>query len=158
MTISATQTRQTYTGNGSTTSFSSSFKFLADADVKVYVDGTLKTIVTDYTLSGAGVDAGGTVAFVTAPASSTTVLFVRDTSPTQETDYVTGDAFPAETHETALDKLTITDQEIIIKLGRTVGFADTVTDAGTMTITADAATRANKKIGFDASGDLVLIT
>ena len=31
---------------------------------------------------------------------------------TQETDYISGDPFPAETHETALDRLTMIAQEI----------------------------------------------
>jgi len=34
------------------TSFTVSFEFFDDADLNVYVDGTLKTITTHYTVSG----------------------------------------------------------------------------------------------------------
>ena len=68
MTISTTESRKSYTGNGSTVAFSFPYKFLADCDLKVYVDNVLKTLTTDYTVSGAGSDSGGTVTFVTAPA------------------------------------------------------------------------------------------
>jgi hypothetical protein len=44
------------------TSFAVPFEFFDDSDVNVYVDGTLKTITTDYTISGGG-GSTGTVNF-----------------------------------------------------------------------------------------------
>ena len=69
MTISSTTNRVSYAGNGVTTAFAFGYKFLVNADLKVYQAGTLKTITTHYTVAGAGDDAGGTVTFLAAPAN-----------------------------------------------------------------------------------------
>ena len=61
MTISTTEARKLYTGNGSTTSFAVSFDFDNDADLKVELittstnDVTLQVLNTDYTVSGTNV-------------------------------------------------------------------------------------------------------
>lgn len=110
MTISTTTARVAYTGDGSTTAFAVPFYFLANADLDVYQAGTLKTITTHYTVTGAGVEAGGTVTFGTAPALGDSVVIVRDTALTQATDYPPNDPFPAASHERALDKLTMIAQ------------------------------------------------
>ena len=41
----------TYTGNGSTTSFSVTFPYIEQAHVIVTVDGVTKTLSTDYSFS-----------------------------------------------------------------------------------------------------------
>ena len=116
MTISTTASRISYNGNGVTTVFSFPYRFLANGDivvVSVSAAGveTVKTLTTDYTVSGAGDDAGGSVTMLVAPASGTRLVIYRDTEVVQETDYITGDAFPAESHERALDRLTMILQE-----------------------------------------------
>ena len=157
MTVSSTTTKVSYTGNAITTVFAYSFKIFVEADIKVYVDNVLKSLTTHYTLSGVGSASGGNVTFTAGntPASSTKVVFTRDIARTQLTDYVENDAFPAETHEAALDKLTFILQEIDNTItGDIFRFAESVSDAGTVTIMLDAATRASKLLAFDASGDL----
>jgi hypothetical protein len=154
MTISTTESRKSYTGNGSTASFSFPYKFLADGDLKVYVDNVLKTLTTDYTLSGAGDASGGTVTFVTAPASLTSVVFYRDMAITQEVDYITGDAFPAETHEEALDRLTMIDQQQEDQIDRAVKL-QLGDETSSMELPLKA-TRATKMLGFDADGDPIM--
>ena len=103
MTISTTTARTTYNGNGITTVFSIPFRFLANGDivvVEVSAAGveTTKTLTTHYTLTGAGDDAGGSVTMLVAPANGTRLIIYRDTDIVQETDYISGDPFPAETH------------------------------------------------------------
>lgn len=66
------------TGNGVTTVFPYTFKILQDSDLQVLVDGVEQTLTTHYTVSGAGVDAGGNVTFITAPANGATVVRRRD--------------------------------------------------------------------------------
>jgi len=157
MTVSSTTTKVSYTGNASTTVFAYSFKIFVAADIKVYVDNTLKSLTTHYTLSGIGASSGGNVTFTAGntPASSTKVVFTRDIARTQLTDYVENDNFPAETHEAALDKLTFILQELDNTIsGDIFRFAESVSDAGTVTITLNAATRASKLLSFDASGNL----
>lgn len=117
MTVSSQTSRVSYAGNGSTTAFAVSFYFLADSHLKVILraaDGseTVKTLTTDYTVSGAGNPSGGTVTMLAAPASGTTLVIVRNVPLTQETDYQANDDFPAESHERALDKLTMEVQQL----------------------------------------------
>ena len=130
MTVSTTNSRISYAGNGITTGFAFPYKFLANGDLVVILvasDGTETTqvISTDYTVTGAGTDSSGNVTMIVAPASGETLVIYRDTDITQETDYISGDAFPAETHEAALDKLTIVAQEHDTDLGRTLKLPET---------------------------------
>ncbi len=115
MTISSTTSKVLYSGNGVTTVFAYTFKILAQSDILVQWKDTstniitTKTITTHYTVSGAGVSAGGNVTFTAGnePPSGTTVILARNVTGTQLVDYTEYDAFPAETHETALDRLTM---------------------------------------------------
>ena len=117
MTVSTTTSRTSYAGNGSTVTFTVPWYFLANADlvvIKTSTSGIETTLVlnTDYTVAGAGVVAGGTVTCTTAPASGDTLVIYRDPAATQLTDYQANDPFPAETHERALDKLTMIAQRV----------------------------------------------
>ena len=64
-------TQNTYTGNGSTTSYSITFEYLNEDDIKVSLDGV---VTTAYSLSNAT-----TVLFDTAPASDVLIRIYRDT-------------------------------------------------------------------------------
>lgn len=117
-TITNTSTSSpTYSGNGSTTAFSTGFQFIANADLQVIVTSstgveTVKVLNTDYTVTGAGSPSGGTVTFLSAPASGTTVNILSNVTLDQQTDYTEGGSFSANTHEDALDKLTKGLQQI----------------------------------------------
>jgi hypothetical protein len=158
MTVSSTITKVSYTGNNSTTVFAYTFKVFSSAEVSVYVDNVLKTLTTHYTVSGVGDAGGGNITFTlgNTPASATKVVLLRNLARTQLTDYVENDTFPAETHEAALDKITFILQELDNTLtGDIFRFGESVTDAGTVTIMLDAATRASKLLSFDAAGGLI---
>ena len=113
MTLTSTTVQVTAAGDGATTAFSFAHLFQANADLIVYLEDTttkartLQTITTHYTVSGAGATGGGTVTFVTAPASTKTVVILRDPAKTQTLDLLENDAMPAEELEKRLDKLTM---------------------------------------------------
>ena len=138
MTISTTASRISYNGNGATTAFSFPYRFLTNADltvIKVAADGTETTLVlnTNYTVTGADDDAGGTVTVSVAPLSGQRLVIYRSVSITQEVDYITGDAFPAETHERALDRLTMVAQQHQDAIDRSAKLSETSTaDADTL--------------------------
>ena len=157
MTVSTTTNKVSYTGNGTLTTFAYTFKIFAAADLKVYVDGTLKTLTTHYTVTNAGVASGGNVVFTSGniPANTKKVVIERILARTQSTDLANYDKFDAEVMETALDRLTFIEQEIDEAVGRSVKFATTVTDVGTVEVSDNAATRANKIFGFDSAGNMV---
>lgn len=154
--ISTTTNRITYTGDGATTAFPYTFLILANTDLQVIETTiatgvqTLKTLTTDYTVSGVGTGSG-TVTAVVAPANTVTWTLARAMPRTQTTDYVEGDKFPASTHELALDKLTMIAQEIDTAMIRTLRqpTGDTA-DIGQLPAKA---VRASKFLGFDAEGN-----
>jgi hypothetical protein len=161
MTVSSTTTKNSYSGNGSTTTFAYGFKIFANTDLTVILRSalgaeTVQTLTTHYTVSNVGVDGGGNVVFVAAPASGVTVLIRRNMALTQSTDYVANDPFPAATHEDALDRLTFISQQIQEEVNRSfkVSRTNTITSAE---FTEAAADRALKSLGFDSSGDLTTI-
>jgi hypothetical protein len=162
MTVSTTTNRASYSGNGSTTAFAYGFKIFADADLTVIIRSsagveTTKTLTTHYTVSGAGTDSGGNVTFTTGnvPASGETVVILRKLTLTQATDYVANDPFPAESHEDALDRLTMISQQHDEAIGRALKVSQTNVIA-TSEFTTSATDRANKLLSFDASGDLTV--
>jgi hypothetical protein len=162
MTVSTTTNRASYSGNGSTTAFAYGFKIFADADLTVIIRSsagveTTKTLTTHYTVSGAGTDSGGNVTFTTGnvPASGETVVILRKLTLTQATDYVANDPFPAESHEDALDRLTMIAQQHDEAIGRALKVSQTNVIA-TSEFTTSATDRANKLLSFDASGDLTV--
>jgi hypothetical protein len=148
MTVSTTTSRVEYAGNGSTTAFSVPFYFLASGDLKVYKAGVLQTLTTHYTVSGAGNPAGGTVTFLSAPATGQTVVVFRDPALTQNTDYVPNDPFPAESHERALDRLTMIAQRNRDLVDRAFVLPDGVTGVNTDLPVPEA----NTVIAWDSSG------
>lgn len=151
MTVSSTTNRWTYTGNGVTTAFAYTNRIFDNTDLKVYVDGALKTLTTHYTVSGVDNPAGGNVTFGTAPANGASVVIVRDVPATQPVDYVANDPFPAETHEEALDRATVLIQQLESDVARTLRQSDA--DTSTLGALPDGTTRAGKYLGFDASGN-----
>ncbi len=158
MTVSSTTTKNSYSGNGSTTVFAYAFKIFAEADLKVIVRSstgteTTKTLNADYTVSGVGVTSGGNVTFGSAPASGETVLIRREAALTQTTDYTANDPFPAEDHENALDKLTFHTQQQQEELDRAIKLSRTNTMTSTE-FTVGASDRANKILAFDSSGEI----
>lgn len=115
MTVPSSTARVSYAANGVTVAFAVPFRFLADTHLRVterLPSGT-EAIVSpaSYTVAGAGAPSGGTVTFGVAPASGLTIVIIRNVPLTQETDYVENDPFPADSHENALDKLCMVDQQ-----------------------------------------------
>jgi hypothetical protein len=116
MTVSSDVNKITYAGNGSTQVFSVNYYFLADSHLQVVLITTagvetVQTLTTNYTVTGAGNEAGGSITMLVAPPTGVSVVIQRVVPATQETDYLANDPFPAESHERALDKLTMLVQQ-----------------------------------------------
>lgn len=126
MTIASTETKTIYVGNGSTKAFAVPFLFLRDEDLEVTLSTegveTPKTISTDYQLSGAGEYTGGVCTMTETPPAGAILVIRRNPPIVQEVDYVENDAFPASTHEAALDNLTMICQTLAERLDRTITF------------------------------------
>lgn len=114
MTVPSQTNKDQQAGNGVSTVFTVPFRILAATHLEVLatIAGATTTLVltTDYAVSGVG-NPNTTVTFVVPPAIGTMITFLRNVPKTQETDYVPNDPFPAQSHENALDKLTMIVQQ-----------------------------------------------
>jgi hypothetical protein len=131
MTVSSLSVKNSYNGDNSTTSFAFTFPIHSSAELQVILRAangteTVQTLTTHYSIVDNGAS-GGQVNFVTAPGTGITVVLLRNTNLTQETDYISNDPFPAETHEAALDKLTLQQQELQEEVDRSIKFSRTNT-------------------------------
>lgn len=155
MTVESTTSRTSYTGDGGTGPFTVPFYFLSGDDLKVVKttisDGTEETLVltTDYTVSGAGDTSGGSITLTSALSSLYKVVIIREPDLLQETDYQDNDSFPANTHEQALDKLTMLAQRNKDLLSRSVRLSDGDT-SGISTSISNLSS--NKLIGVNSAG------
>jgi len=122
MTVSSSVNKVTYSGNSATTVFPVNYYFLENSHLQVILVSnnveTIQTLTSQYTVTGAGNPSGGSVTMLTPPANGTQLIIVRNVPATQETDYLANDPFPAESHERALDKLTMLVQQNTTEIDR----------------------------------------
>lgn len=153
MTVESETYRAQYGTNGTTGPWTVPFYFLTDADLRVIytnasgVDSTL-ALTTDYSVTGAGVPSGGGVTTTASYASGGYITVLRDVELLQETDYTEGDGFPAETHERALDRLTMIAQQQAEVVGRALVYGPA--DTGVSELPA-AAERAGRLLAFNST-------
>lgn len=152
MTVSSTISRSgPYAGAGTTGPFAVGFRFLEDAHLRVVktnsqgVDADL-ILGIDFFASGAG-EANGSVILVAPLATNERLTILRAVPATQEADYVQNDAFPAESHERALDKLTMIAQQHADQLSRTLRLGVSVNINPELPSPSP-----NKFIGWDSAG------
>lgn len=117
MTIATEVKRVVQVGTGSTNTFYFNAPVKDLDGLAVYTYDTTTQIQTTQTRGGGGTydytiainpsTEFATITLNTAPPATVRVVILRDINITQEVDYVEGDPFPAETHEGALDKLTL---------------------------------------------------
>jgi len=155
MTVSVLRNKVQYGGNSSTTQFTVNFPYTEKSQILVYLNDTLQTITTHYTLTDP--DSTGTVTFVTAPATGTLVTILRETDFLQTTDYANNDILDAETLEAAFDKLTMMCQQVKNLADKAIGFDETVNDTDTtsLKLAAGTADLAGKLLAFDSTGAFV---
>ena len=157
MTVQTTTSRADYTGNGVTTTFSVPFYFLDSSHLVVYRTdvntGAVTTLVitTDYSVTGAGVSAGGSITCTVAPTANQKISILRNVPLTQLTHYVENDPFPAATHESALDKLTMEVQQLDEANDRALTLSPVSVGVSTVLPTPEA----NSVLAWDQTGTAI---
>ncbi|AAT38377.1 gp18 [Burkholderia phage BcepC6B] len=160
MTVTSSNQDISYATDGATTSFPTGFYFLNQNDVfvdKIDSNGVLTPLVlgTDYSVSGAGVETGGAVTTSVVYAPGSMLHLYRLVPPTQETEFQQNDPFPSKTVEKALDKLTMLAQQTRAATINSIRYP--LSEYGTDGTLPKKAERARKILGFDDSGQQVLI-
>ena len=164
LTVGDTTPRIQYTATSGQTVFAYGFPIFEDADLKVYVGSTLKTLgstaaSSHYTVSGAATTSGGNVTFGAGLTAGDIVTIYRDLAVARASDYQTGGDLLAETLNDDLDKLVMMVQQSEADVAnRSIRFGQFVTGLPLNEITDNATDRANKVIGFDSSGQPIATT
>ena len=144
------------------TVFSVPFDYFEDSDVSLYVDGTLKTLGVDYTMTG-GDGSTGTITFVTATppevqqvtgaAGGSVVVIVRHVALERVTDFVAGQDINRAALNTQLDTIVAQIADLDDRVDRTIHLSDSAISAGLTIPSLDD--RKGKGLQFNAStGDV----
>lgn len=142
MSISSTTNRNNYTGNGTTGTYSYTYKIFSQTDLLVTIrdtsddSETTLTISTDYTVTGVGGTSGGTIVLVSGGQDwidgsgyldTGYEISIRRVRPLTQTADIRnqGDFYP-EVHEDVFDKLTMVDQQQQDELDRSLKLSESI--------------------------------
>jgi len=150
-----------YTATASQTDFNFTYMIFATADIKVYVNGVLKTETTDYVVKQSDGSAivpaddlpmdGGKVVFNSGLTLNDEVSLSRDIAIERLTGYSVAGAFRADVVNAEFTKIYAVQQQLERDLARTVQLSASDAEGGSLTLPSS---RASKFLYFDASGDL----
>lgn len=147
MSVPDQETAFFYTANGVTTTFAYGFYLLSDGDLDVYLNGVLQT--SGYTVTGIGVQSGGTVVFSLPPANGVKVQLERHVDVKRDTNYVQNGDLRADVLNDDFDRIWMVLQE---KRRDTVSSIRYPTAENLDGLLPSAATRALNVLGFDETG------
>jgi len=141
MTVNTTNiTSGPYIGNNVTDTFSYTFRIKDKSQVKVYetdVAGgeTLLAVDTDYTVSGIGVDGGGSILRIAGPLPTGAEWYIRSNYiENQLTAFSSQGGFFPDVHEDQMDHLTFLIQQLRDSLSRSAAVGDSYSGALPLTL------------------------
>jgi len=111
MPLTTTSNREDFVASSGQTVFAYTFRVDLATDLQVYQQGTLLTLITNYTVSGLGNPAGGNVTLVVGATAADAIAILRVVPLTQLSDYVANEGIPAERIELDYEKLTMIAQQ-----------------------------------------------
>ena len=130
-------------------SFTVPFEFFDDGDLNVYVDGTLKTLTSDYTVSGGDGTTGTVTISVTGASGGSTVVITRDIELDRTTDFPSSGPFNINSLNTELDRLVAIAADLEDRAARAIQAQDfDSTVSYTLPVVDD---RKGKVLGFNAT-------
>lgn len=145
--------RVQYLGDGSRVAFTYPFPIFQASEMELRLDGVV--ISGGFSVTGAGSSEGGSVILATPPASGSTVTLRRRIRVERSTDFQDNGVLRARTLNDELDRIVATLQEQREDLSSTLR-QDPAEVGGSFTLPLRAA-RANRMLGFDGIGNLVLL-
>jgi hypothetical protein len=130
-------------------SFAVSFEFFDNDDLNVYVDGTLKTLNTDYTVVGGDGSTGTITISVTGASGGSTVVITRSIDLERTTDFPSSGPFNIASLNTELDRFVAIAADLKDGSSRSLQLTDY--DAAASLTLPDVDTRKGKTLAFNAS-------
>lgn len=126
MTVTSTTPRIQYTATSGQTDFTVPYEFAADADLAVYQRSAgsdpddaadILTLTTEYTVSGAGDDAGGTVTLVTGATTGDIITIERAMTIDRTTAFTPMGLLKADNFNDEYDNQTLIESQVNMILG-----------------------------------------
>ena len=143
MSVQSETSRISHLGNSSNViPYAVPFFFFDDSDLVVVVTNESRfdqklVLGTDFTVSGSGHPEGGEVVTIEPIPSTSVVTIFREIAPVQNTSYEEADAFPAKSHERALDRLTMLCQQLMRAVRRSYRVRESDGDVNEVVATAN---------------------
>ena len=138
--------RINYTATSGQTVFTVPFEFFENTDIKVYVEGTLKTITTHYSVTG-GNGSTGTVTMNAGVTLNNEVTLVRDVPLERTTDLTAN--YNAASLDGQLDRIVAEVADLNDRVSRTIQINDYELASGLLLPALDS--RKGKTIQFNTS-------
>ena len=138
--------RINYTATANQTVFTVPFEFFDNTDIKVYIEGTLKTITTHYTVSG-GNGSTGSVTLTAGATLNDEVTLVRDVPLERTTDLTSN--YNAASLDAQLDRIVAEIADLDDRVSRTIQINDYELASGLLLPALDS--RKGKTIQFNTS-------
>ena len=129
--------------------FTVTFEFFDDEDLNVYVDGVLKTLTTDYTVTGGSGSTGSVSISVTGASGGSTVVITRSIDIERTTDFPSSGPFDIASLNIGLDRIIAIQADLQDDIDRSLRLTDYDADA-TLTL-PDVNTRKGKLLAFNAT-------
>jgi hypothetical protein len=136
--ISDTDTRAEYTATASQTTFAYTWWIKEESDLDVYVDGTLKTLTTDYTISAVQSVSGANVVFNSGLSGGESVIIETTPDIERATEFSTSGSFKAADLNLELTYLVFLLQYLRTELDRTAKLSASVTGVTSVVLPAPA--------------------
>lgn len=139
-----------HVANGVTTVFGFTFQLLDAGDLEVSVDGVL---VGGYSISGLGVQAGGSITFVSPPANLAVVDIRRVIPLARSIDYQQNGDLPSNLIDLDLDRIWQAMQDAVFL--NTLAVTLPLGDPSVPMVLPGVAERASRWLAFDSNGDAI---
>jgi 16S rRNA A1518/A1519 N6-dimethyltransferase RsmA/KsgA/DIM1 with predicted DNA glycosylase/AP lyase activity len=140
-----------YAANGVQTAFTYPFPIFSSADLEVRLNGLL--VFTGFSITGAGLSEGGQVVFDQPPGAGTRITLRRHLKILRNTDFQQNGVLRARILNDELDYQVAALQEAQDGLSGTIRLDPSEYGA---TVLPLAEARANRILGFDATGDITV--
>ena len=133
--------------------FTVPFEFFSEESLNVYVDSVLKTLTTNYTITGGNGSTGSVSISVTGASGGSTVVITREIPLERTADFPTSGPFQISALNTELDRIIAISADLKDKSTRSISAGDSDT-AASYTLPA-LNTRKGTVLAFNAtSGDV----